>query len=169
MDGFFDQLSSYQVLIDMLYEHGRYQDVRDVFNIIKSRQIQGGMYPKHVIVVVFAACYKENSAASFEYSTKLWKELNEVGHIPMRKTTTFAAALALAQNAPHIALEIVGTVRQQNYVTVRNIKVAALAQLGRADDALPVLRSVLEVHDPSQNKHTFTKDVVSNDDGQQQQ
>lgn len=41
MDGFFDQLSSYQILVDMLYEKGRYQDVRDVFNIIKSRQIQG--------------------------------------------------------------------------------------------------------------------------------
>lgn len=161
MDGFFDQLSSYQILVDMLYEQGRYQDVRDVFDIIKSRQIQGGMYPKHVVVIVFAACYKENTAASFEYSTKLWKELNDVGHIPMRKTTTFAAALALAQNAPHIALEIVGTVRQQNYMTVRNIKVVALAQLGRPDDALPVLRSVLEVHDPSQNKHTFSKNVVS--------
>lgn len=78
----------------------------------------------------------------------------------MRKTTTFAAALALAQNAPHIALEIVGTVRQQNYMTVRNLKVLALAQLGRADDALPILRSVMEVHDPAQNKHTFSKDVV---------
>lgn len=92
---------------------------------------------------------------------RLWKELNEVGHIPMRKTTTFAAGLALAQNAPHIALEIVGTVRQQNYMTVRNIKVLALAQLGRADDALPILRSVLEAHDPLQNKQTFSKDVVS--------
>lgn len=59
MDGFFDQLTSYQILVDMLYENGRYQDVRDVFKIIKSRQIQGGIYPKHVLVVVFAACYKE--------------------------------------------------------------------------------------------------------------
>lgn len=78
----------------------------------------------------------------------------------MRKTTTFAAALALAQNAPHIALEIVGTVRQQNYMTVRNIKVLALAQLGRADDAIPILRSVMEVHDPGQTKQTFSRDVV---------
>lgn len=45
----------------MLYEKKRYQDVREVFNIIKSRQIQGGMYPKHVVVLVFAACYKEVS------------------------------------------------------------------------------------------------------------
>lgn len=61
MDGFFDQLTSYQILVDLLYDKGRYQDVRDVFDIIKSRQIQGGMYPKYVLVVVFAACYKEVS------------------------------------------------------------------------------------------------------------
>lgn len=78
----------------------------------------------------------------------------------MRKTTTFAAGLALAQNAPHIALEIIGTVRQQNYMTVRNIRVVALAQLGRQDDALPILRSVLDVNGPTDTKHTFTKDVV---------
>lgn len=102
----------------------------------------------------------QNTPESFQYSTALWRELNDVGHIPMRKTTTFAAALALAQNSPHIALEIVGTVRQQNYMTVRNIKVLALAQLGRADDAIPVLRSVLEVHDPSLTKQTFSRDVV---------
>lgn len=78
----------------------------------------------------------------------------------MRKTTTFAAALAIAQNQPHIALEIVGTVRQQGYMTVRNIKVLALAQLGRADDAILVLRSVLDVHDPMQTKQTFSRSVV---------
>lgn len=147
LSGFFDQLISYQILVDMLYEKQRYADVRSVFDAIRSRQIQGGMYPKHVVVLVFAACYKENTAESYAYSSQLWKELNDVGHIPMRKATTFAAALALAQGAPHVALEIIGTVRQQSYMTVRNIKVLALAQLGRCDDVIPVMRSVLE-HQP---------------------
>lgn len=59
LEGFFDQLISYQILVDMLYEQGRYQDVIDVFQIVRSRQIQGGMYPRHVVLLVFAACYKE--------------------------------------------------------------------------------------------------------------
>lgn len=79
----------------------------------------------------------------------------------MRRAITFAAALALKQNAPHVALEIVGNARQQNYVTVRNVKVIAFTNLGRADDALPILKAVLQVTDPT-NKHTFTKDAVSN-------
>lgn len=67
--------------------------------------------------------------------------------------------MAVKQNAPHVALEIVGTARQQQYVTVRNIKVLAFAALNRADDALPILKSVLQVEDTT-TKHSFTKDVV---------
>jgi pentatricopeptide repeat domain-containing protein 2 len=161
MNGFFDQSSSYQILVDMLYEEGRYQDVFDVFQTIRSRQIQGEMYPRHVVLLVFAACYKENTPESFTFSSELWTALNDIGHIPMRRTVTFAAALALKQNAPHVALEIVVTMRPQTYMTVRNIKVLALTELGRADDALPILRAVLEVNDPAMTKHTFAKDVVA--------
>ena len=53
----------------------------------------------------------------------LWKELKEIGHFPMRKAITFAASLALNNNAPHVALEIISDVPQQSYVTVRNLKV----------------------------------------------
>lgn len=90
---------------------------------------------------------------------ELWSELNNIGHIPMRRAITFAATLAIKQNAPHIALEIVGTARQQQYVTVRNIKVLAFTNLGRPDDALPILKSVLQGTDET-TKQSFTKDVV---------
>lgn len=54
---------------------------------------------------------------------KLWKELNEVGHFPMRRACTFCAGLALNQNEPAIALEVVSQVKNQGYTSVRNIKV----------------------------------------------
>lgn len=88
-------------------------------------------------------------------------DLSNVGHIPVRRAITFAAALALQQNAPHVALEIIGTVVKQNYVTVRNIKIAAYAQLGRPDDALALLKGILEAHDSTtRHKHTVSKDSV---------
>lgn len=59
----------------------------------------------------------------------LWKELKEVGHIPMRRAITFAAGLALNQNAPHVAFEIISGMHQQNYVTVRNLKVHVIVTL----------------------------------------
>lgn len=54
---------------------------------------------------------------------KLWKELSETGHLPMRRATTFAAGLALNQGEPAIALEILASSRNQNYMTVRSLKV----------------------------------------------
>lgn len=166
----------------MLYENGKYQEVLDTYNLIKSRQIEGGKYPRHVIVLTFAACYKhvktskiyihfsmriikninflQNTPESYKYALDLWKELQDVGHYPMRKGITFVAGLALAQNAPHIALEVLSTSKQQNYLTIRNLKAIALADVGRPEDAIPVFRSVLETNDPTQKKHTFIKEAV---------
>lgn len=159
-NGFFDQLSSYQILGDMLYENGLYPQVREVFDLIKARQVQGGRYPKHSVTLTFAACYRENSTESYQYAMSLWKELNAVGHIPMRKATAFAAALALKHKQPGIALEIAGTLIKGNYVTIRQIKLLALVELGRFDDLVPILRSVLEVSGPLEHKQTFCQEVI---------
>lgn len=163
MDGFFDQMTSYQILLDLLYTKERYAEVRSTYDVMKSRQLEGARYPKHCVVLVLGACYKENTSESFEYSKQLWKELSDSGHIPMRKAATFAAGLALKQSAPHIALEIISNVPQQNYVTIRNIKIQALIDLNRIEDAIPLLRAILEVAPTGPNKQqTIVKDVLEN-------
>jgi len=58
LEGFFDQLSSYQILCDLLYNNQMYQEVLDVFETVKSRQTQGAKYPRNVVILVFASCYK---------------------------------------------------------------------------------------------------------------
>lgn len=163
MEGFFEQMMSYQILLDLLYTKGRFADVRSTYDVIKGRQLEGARFPKHCIVLVLGACYQENTPASFEYSKQLWTELAEAGHIPMRKEATFAAGLALKQKAPHIALEIISNVPQQNYVTIRNIKIQALIDLNRFEDALPLLRSILEVAPTGPTKQqTVVVDVLDN-------
>lgn len=56
--GFFDQLGSFQLLLDLLYENGRYEDMLKVYTDIKSRMVQGTKYPRNSVVLVLAACYK---------------------------------------------------------------------------------------------------------------
>lgn len=160
-DGIFDQWMTYQILCDMLYEKQRYQDVLDVYDFIKERRTEGGMFPKHTIILVFGACFKLNTPESFKYAMDLWRLMVEAGHEPMRRTVTFAAGLALAQNAPHIALEILHSSKQQNYITVRNMKVLAMLELGRIDDVIPILRSILESYSGSSlHKQTFCAEVL---------
>lgn len=160
LNGFFDQLITYQILLDLLYKKGKYQEILDTFNIIRERQLQGSRYPKHSIILVFAACYKLNTPASFEYATKIWHGAIEAGHIPLRRATVFMAYLAINQNSPHIALEVLATLKGQNYVTVRSLKTLALAQMSRFDDCLRILRSILEVANPMMNKQTIPYDII---------
>lgn len=159
-EGFFDQLVSFHILLDLLYTHQMYDDMFRVFEKIKEKQINMSKYPKYPVVLILAACYKQNTPQSLQYAAKLWTDMTSVGTVPVRRACTFFAALALNQGAPHVALESISS-QKQHYVTIRNIKAAALADMGRVDDALPVLRAVLEIDAPEQkDKHTYFKDTI---------
>lgn len=77
----------------------------------------------------------------------------------MRRGVTFFAALALLQNKPQVALEVISNVKQQSYLTIRTIKALALSNLKRYDDVLSILRSVL-VDNPMLTKQTFPSGVI---------
>lgn len=160
LGGFFDQLATYQILLDLLYEQGKYQEVLDTFDVIQSRQLQGSRYPKHGIILVFGACYKLNTPESFEYAKKVWQGAMDSGHLPLRRATTFMSALANQQNKPEVSIEVLSNLKGQNYVSVRALKVLSFAKMKRYDDVLPVLRSIVEIANPMQNKQTIPGDVV---------
>ncbi|KAF5307140.1 hypothetical protein FQR65_LT00656 [Abscondita terminalis] len=161
LEGLFDQLMTYQLMLDLLYENRRYNDVLEAFKFIKDKQIEGIKFAKNVIVLVFAACYRINNKESLDFALNLWTELNTIGHLPMRRATTFCAGLALNQGNPEAAIEIVSSTKNIHYTTVRNIKVAALVDLGRVEDVFPVLKTVLNTDNASLGPvHTFNKDVV---------
>jgi len=162
LDGFFDQLSTFQVLCDLLYNNHMYQEVLDIFEVIKNKQVQGTMYPRNVAVLVFASCYKMNTVQSYEYALTLLREMKQAGLEPVRRVVTYAAGLALNQNAPNVALEVLSLSGVSNYVTIRNLKLLALAELDRPDDCLPILRSSIEFDNPNNEdrRSTVCSDVL---------
>jgi pentatricopeptide repeat domain-containing protein 2 len=58
LTGFFDQLITYQIFLDLLYENGKYEDILSMCQLIKKRQLESAKYPRNVIVLTMAACYK---------------------------------------------------------------------------------------------------------------
>lgn len=50
----------------------------------------------------------------------------DVGHMPARRAVTFFARLLLNNDKPELALEVLGVVQNQNYTTIRNLKVKCL-------------------------------------------
>ncbi|RZC36568.1 pentatricopeptide repeat-containing protein 2, mitochondrial-like [Asbolus verrucosus] len=160
LEGFFDQLITYQILLDLLYENEKYEEMLRVFETIQSRQLEATKYPRNAVVLAMAACYKLNSQESLDYALKLWKQLGDAGHFPMRRATTFCAGLALNQGKPEAAMEILAAVRKPNYVTIRNLKVRALSEIGRLDEAIVILKSVISEDVPGNVPHTFNRDVM---------
>ncbi|CAD0203173.1 unnamed protein product [Chrysodeixis includens] len=159
-EGFFDQLVSYHILLDLLYSHEMYDEMYAVFEKAQQKQINMTKFPKYSVVLILAACYKQNTPQSLEYASKLWSDMTNSGTIPVRRACTYFAALALKQGAPHIALESIST-QKQHYVTIRNIKAIALADIGRVSDTLPILRGVLQIDSPLQkDKHTFFAETI---------
>ena len=59
MENFFDQIMTHQILMDLLYNHGRYADVREVYDIIKVKNINDIVHPKSPFIIVMGACYRE--------------------------------------------------------------------------------------------------------------
>nr|XP_022920793.1 pentatricopeptide repeat-containing protein 2, mitochondrial-like [Onthophagus taurus] len=156
LTGFFDQLMSHQVLFDLLYENKMYNEMLDLYNLVKEKQIESLKWARSLVVLTMAACYKLNTEESLEFAIKLWKDISQVGNLAARRSITFCAALMINKGKPEIALEILSSLKNQNYTTVRNLKVLTLLQLKRIDDVLPILKSVLT----EEAVHTFNKDVV---------
>ncbi|XP_043287889.1 pentatricopeptide repeat-containing protein 2, mitochondrial-like isoform X2 [Venturia canescens] len=56
---FFNQLMTYQILMDLLYENKQYVEMRRVYNTIQTRITEGTVHPRNALLLVTAACYKE--------------------------------------------------------------------------------------------------------------
>lgn len=78
----------------------------------------------------------------------------------MRRATSFLAALAIKQNAPHIAIEILSSIREARYIQIRCLKIVAYTHLQRYTDIVPILRTTLEHDRPNTLKEVYFTDVV---------
>lgn len=152
LDGFFDQFSSYQIAMDLLFKEQRYQDVLDIFNSMQQKQLYGTKYPRECVVLALGACYKLNTHESYEYALKLIQDARTVGALVLRKGLAFAAMLAVNHNEPKVAMELLALSAQLNYITIRNIRMMALADLDRVDDVFLTLRSIVHQDMPIQSR-----------------
>ncbi|OQV19730.1 putative Pentatricopeptide repeat-containing protein 2, mitochondrial [Hypsibius exemplaris] len=141
---FFDQLTSYHILLDLLYEKKRYSDVEKIYEILLARPFFTGRYPKECLVLIIAALHKQGTPEAYEKCKKLIQSAVAGNANVMRKAVAYAADLALKNNDAAGCLEMLTIAQNQSYVTIRNLKALALTRLDRLDDVLPIMRSVLE-------------------------
>ncbi|XP_022692130.1 pentatricopeptide repeat-containing protein 2, mitochondrial-like isoform X2 [Varroa jacobsoni] len=159
--GFFDQFSSYQIAMDLLYKKGRYDDVLDLYQHMRQQQLHGTRFPRDCVVLVLGACYQISTKESYEFALKLIREARQSGALVLRKGLTFTAALALNMNEPKLAMELLALTAQINYITVRNLRLIALSHLDRYEDIFLVLRSIIhQYHHLRQGDSEICQDTL---------
>lgn len=59
MDNFFDQVVTYQILMDLLLKNEMYDEVMQIMDNVKDKQLQGSRFPRTAVVLTMAAAYKK--------------------------------------------------------------------------------------------------------------
>ncbi|GFW70602.1 pentatricopeptide repeat-containing protein 2, mitochondrial [Trichonephila clavipes] len=151
-EGFFDQLKSYYLSMDLCFKNAMYQEIVDAFEVLKTKQLAETKFPREAVVLTTGACYKLNTSESFQIATDLVTQAREARVNILRKALAFVVALALRQNKPDIALEILSSIDRFNNASAINLKLEALGQLGRLHDAFDILRRVTDQDVPVQSR-----------------
>lgn len=140
---FFNQRTSYQIVMTMLFNSGRYQDVIDIYKFSVER-LQGDTDKKfatdrRLSVLAFAAYAKLNTPQALEEAQKLYAKDQTNPYMKMR-VVTFLSYLAVNQDKPAAALNLLSDSPHKNYISAREIKTISLIKLKRYEDVLYHIR-----------------------------
>ncbi|XP_031617089.1 pentatricopeptide repeat-containing protein 2, mitochondrial-like [Contarinia nasturtii] len=131
----FHQMETYKVLLSLLYENKRYEEVIDLYKQIKLRLDAFELKPSQTVdCLLFASCYLQNTPEHYEYTRKVWQSIKDLK--PLRRTQFLLAGLAIKQDDPNFALSLNVF---SFYVTSRFIRFIAFTKLGQFEKAFNIL------------------------------
>ncbi|GAB6028537.1 hypothetical protein CHUAL_002684 [Chamberlinius hualienensis] len=161
---FFDQISTYVLAMDILFKKEKYDEVVELFEQLKVKQLRSSTFHRDSVILYLAALYKLNTPEALKLACKLITEAKEKDAFILRKGLIFAAALALKQEAPEKALEIISTLQHINYFSIKNIRLVILAKLNRLSECLDLLKTDVERDSPKEttpNRHQYCDETLS--------
>jgi len=142
LSGMFDQLSSYVTVMTLLFNHERYQDVMALFKEFQDKEIGEYRYPRDLLSLYIAACYKINTPESYQKAIEAMSGARETGSAVLRKAVAIFAKLAFNHGHYDVALEALSLPKGSS-IAIRNIRAMALAKIGRIEDAIAQLKFLL--------------------------
>lgn len=165
MSGFFDQLTSYQILLSLLFKHNKFAEMRETYDIIKTKNTGNVVHPHNSILILLAGCYKENTPESFQYAMHIWSDLRKRGYEATRKSVCLMALLSIRQGKPEFAIEFLSNFALLRHIDIRCTKIEAFTACKRFVDIYHFLSKMLQSDKfiPGTTKPiTFFKDTIEN-------
>ncbi|CAL1279070.1 unnamed protein product [Larinioides sclopetarius] len=152
LDGFFDQLKSYYLSMDLCFKTGMYEEIIKAFEELQSKKLGETQFPREAVVLTTGACFKLNTPETYQLATDIVTQAREARVTILRKALGFVVALSIKQNKPDVGLEILTSIDRYNNTTANNMKLTALAQLDRLQDAFDILRRITDQDSPVQSR-----------------
>ncbi|XP_072529992.1 pentatricopeptide repeat-containing protein 2, mitochondrial isoform X3 [Salminus brasiliensis] len=157
LTGFFSDITSFSIVIDMLFTKGCYEDALKVVGEMKS---QGLSFNKDIFTLAFATCYKLNTPKSYRICLNLLEEAQINNQVISNQAYCCAVALALKQNDTERAHGIYSQIIKPDSGVCRNMRVLMLVMAGSIRDAVTVLKmDLLSKRSKFVRKTEFSQEV----------
>lgn len=159
MKGFFNDTTSFNIAIDMLFLKGSYESALEV---LKTMRNQGISFNKDTVTLTTGTCYKLNTAESYGICKTLIEEQQSKGNFIPRHAYCFAVALALRRSDLQKAQSLFSQIMNTDSKLCQNFKVVLLVMSGAIPDALSILSAAKSPKSPYfVKKPEFAQEVVN--------
>ncbi|XP_072904431.1 pentatricopeptide repeat-containing protein 2, mitochondrial [Hemitrygon akajei] len=140
LKGFFNDSTSFNILMDMLFMKESYERALGVLLEMKNQEIR---FNKDTYTLAFAICYKLNTIESYKFCTALLEELLTSGSFVPRHAFCFAVAFTIKQNDIEKASSIFSRIIHMNNNICHNLHVYLLALSGEQQNLISALEAAL--------------------------
>ncbi|XP_026574007.1 pentatricopeptide repeat-containing protein 2, mitochondrial isoform X1 [Pseudonaja textilis] len=157
LNGFFGDYTSFNILMDMLFEKGHFEDA---LNVLLEMDRENVRFSQDTYLLAFAICYKLNSPESWKIVNTLLEDKRLRGHELSRRTQYFIVALGLKQNDFLKAQYYFSQLQPTESIVYDNLKILLLAAFGNLKNLLQTLEKASKINTYFVRKPNFCKDVI---------
>ncbi|CAL9682205.1 unnamed protein product [Knipowitschia caucasica] len=158
MKGFFNDATSFNIAIDMLFTKGAFENALEVLRTMQTYDIH---FNNDTLILAFGTCYKLNTPESYKICTVIVEKVQSKGHTIPRKAYFFAIALALKQNDIDMAQSFYSQIMNTEGRLCKNLKILILLKSGDMEKLTSTLYAATLHKTPAFiKKPEYTQEVV---------
>ncbi|KAM6475277.1 pentatricopeptide repeat-containing protein 2, mitochondrial isoform 1-T1 [Liasis olivaceus] len=158
LKGFFGDNTSFNILMNMLFEKGHYEDALEVLLEMDRENVR---FSQDTYLLAFAICYKLNNPESWKIVNTLLEDKHLQGYEFSRRTQYFVVALALKQNDFIKAHYYFSQLQHTESIVYDNLKILLLAAFGNLKNLVQTLEKASKIDTSFVRKPSFCKDVLT--------
>lgn len=138
----FNQMATYQILLDLLYDKREYGTLLRLYKDIEQRIQERDSYPSNAITsIIFATYFQLRTKKHRQCAFQLYEQLNDIGQWKhqFRKSIAMVAEMKRKENESNESLKILAPYDDID-VNIRFVRIAANLDLNKFNEVFRLVR-----------------------------